>query len=165
MPRKKLPEDNTKEETKVNKEIKPDYIYAVGRRKEAVARVRLYPTVLAGIAWNDIKLEKGKILVNSMPIEKYFPGEIAKRHYLEPFRLTNTLGKFAATAKIEGGGPKGQLKAFILGVSRAFSKLDPEKYKPILKKKGFLTVDARVRERRKIGTGGKARRKKQSPKR
>ena len=64
-----------------------------------------------------------------------------------------------------GGGKKGQLGAVTHGMARAFDKLDREKFRPELKKAGLLTRDSRTRERRKIGTGGKARRKKQSPKR
>lgn len=84
---------------------------------------------------------------------------------MEPFRATNTIGKYSLTIKVEGGGKSGQLEAVVHGISRALQLLDKEKFRPILKKKGFLTRDARVRERRKVGTGGKARRKKQSPKR
>ncbi|MEM4259572.1 MAG: 30S ribosomal protein S9 [Candidatus Pacearchaeota archaeon] len=162
MPRKKIIE---KEPLKEKKEIKPDYIYSVGRRKEAIARVRLYSSVKSDLSWGDLPVRKGDLIVNGIPIEKYFSGEVAKKQYLEPFRLTNTLDKFAVTAKLEGGGLQGQLDALILGVSRALSKFDSEKFRPVLKKKGFLRSDARVRERRKIGTGGKARRRKQSPKR
>lgn len=161
MPRRKLSENESKEE----KQKKPDYIYAVGRRKEAVARVRLYSADESALSWGEQSIKKGDVVVNGMPAEKYFSGEIIKKQYLEPFRLTGTLDKFTVTAKLKGGGFKGQLDALILGISRALSSFDRENFRPILKKKGFLKSDARVRERRKIGTGGKARRKKQSPKR
>ncbi|MBI2031408.1 MAG: 30S ribosomal protein S9 [Candidatus Levybacteria bacterium] len=161
MPRKKQSENEIKEK----KEVKPDYIHAVGRRKEAIARVRLYPSVKASLSWGDLSVKKGDLVVNGMPVENYFSGEVSKTQYEEPFRATDTLDKFAVTVRLEGGGLRGQLDALILGVSRALSRLDKDKFRPILKKKGFLKSDARVRERRKIGTGGKARRKKQSPKR
>lgn len=161
MPRKKLPENEIKEK----KEIKQDYIHAVGRRKEAIARVRLYPNVKAGLLWGDLVIKKGDVVINGMPVEKYFSGEIAKAQYTEPLRATNTLDKYAITVRVQGGGMYGQLDAVVLAISRALSEFDREKFRPILKKKGFLTTDARVIERRKIGTGGKARRKKQSPKR
>lgn len=134
------------------KEAKTKFIFAVGRRKEAVARVRLYKG-------------KGEITVNNQPIEEYFPGVVAKRLYMSPFETTQTIGKYYALVKVSGGGKFGQLEAVIHGLSRALSEADSEKLKPPLKKQGFLTRDARTRERRKVGMGGKARRKKQSPKR
>lgn len=134
------------------KKKKRDYIYAVGRRKEAVARVRLF---------------KGKkqSLVNDIPIGKFFPGKVFEVYWKKPFELTDTVGKYFVTAKIRGGGKKGQLGALVHGIARTFALLDADKYRLPLKKAGLLTRDARVRERRKIGTGGRARRKKQSPKR
>lgn len=74
-------------------------------------------------------------------------------------------GKFIFTIKVVGGGVNGQLDAMIHGMARALDKQDSDTYHDILKEGGYLTRDARVRERRKVGTGGKARRKKQSPKR
>jgi len=85
--------------------------------------------------------------------------------YTKPFELTETVGKYYATIKVGGGGKSGQLGAVIHGLSRAFSLVDPEKFRPILKKQKLLTRDSREKERRKVGMGGKARRKKQSPKR
>jgi small subunit ribosomal protein S9 len=131
---------------------KVNYIPAVGRRKRAIARIRLFR-------------KSGDILVNDMPISKYFPGEISQTLYLEPFRVCNVVDKYHATIKVNGSGKSGQLGAIIHGLSRALIKVNPEKFRPILKKKGFLTRDPRKKERRKAGTGGKARRKKQSPKR
>jgi small subunit ribosomal protein S9 len=133
-----------------------------GNRKEAVARLRLYAHGLPEVVGEDVK--KGDIFVNGKRAENYFKGIVAKATYEEPLRITNTLEKYTLSVKIVGGGTKSQLEAFIHAVSKALSSLD-EKNKHILKKKGFLTRDARVRERRKVGMGGKARRKKQSPKR
>jgi small subunit ribosomal protein S9 len=131
---------------------KPSFIFAIGRRRSATARVRLF-------------LKKGDTLVNDKPISQYFPGEIKAQLYLEPLRLCNVQDKYHATIKVSGSGPNGQLGAVIHGLSRALAKVDPEKFKPLVKKRGFLTRDPRKKERRKIGTGGKARRQKQSPKR
>ena len=128
------------------------YISAVGRRKTAVARVRLY-------------LKPGEITVNDKPIGSYFPGEANKLVYLEPLKATDVMSKVSATIKVSGGGLKGQLVAVVHGLSRALAKADVAKHRPVLKKRGFLTRDDRMRERRKVGTGGKARRQKQSPKR
>ena len=154
------------EAQKTKKTQKKEYIYATGRRKEAVARVRLYQTVKSGLVWGETPVTKGEILVNEKPIAEYFSGETAKRLYTEPLRITNAHQKgFAFTIKVVGGGPAGQLQATIVGISNALNALDRDKFRAILKKKGFLTRDARVRQRRKVGTGGKARREKQSPKR
>lgn len=142
-----------------------DYVFAVGRRREAVARVRVYDVEKESVTWGGEQIVRGNILVNELPIGKYFSSAAAKSAYEEPLRVTNTLGKYIITAKVQGGGKKGQLDALIHGLARALDAIDKEKFRPILKKRGFLTRDARTRERRKIGTGGKARRQKQSPKR
>ncbi|MBM3209023.1 30S ribosomal protein S9 [Candidatus Shapirobacteria bacterium] len=131
---------------------KSDNIFAVGRRKASIARVRL----IKG---------KGENLVNDRPVGKYFPGASAEVSFLSPFKLTETLGKFYATIRVRGGGLSGQLAATIHGLARALILADSEKFRPILKKEGFLTRDARVKERRKFGLAQKARAKKQSPKR
>jgi len=132
---------------------KDEYIYAVGRRKTATVRVRLYPN------------KEGNIIVNEKPIDQYFFGECYKKIYLEPLRICNVIGKYLITIKVKGSGKMGQLGAVIHGVSRVLAKLNEEKFKPLLRKRGFLTRDPRKRERRKVGMGGKARRKRQSPRR
>lgn len=152
-------------ETKTQKKNTKDYIFAVGRRREAVARVRLYQTVKADQTFGDTQVKKGDILVNSMPASDYFSGEVSRHLYSEPLRITNTQNKFTWTIQVDGGGKSGQLQAVVAGIANALNKLDKDAYRIMLKKKGFLTRDARVRERRKVGTGGKARREKQSPKR
>ena len=141
------------------------FYQAVGRRKEATARVRFYPVIVGNIEIGDLKIKKGKMVVNGKSIEEYFPGQIAKAAYLEPFRITNTIDRFTVSAKIQGSGKNGQLGALIHGIARVLEKVDKEKFRPILKKKGFLTRDARVKERRKAGLAQSARAKKQSPKR
>ena len=147
------------------KQVKRDYTYAVGRVKEAVARVRIYSHVKEGLTWEDQAVSKDQMLVNGKPIEHYFGGPVAKALYMKPFVITKTEGKFAVTVKVAGGGKNGQLDALVQGLSRALSAVDAAKFRPALKKAGLLTRDARVRQRRMVGTGGKARRKKQSPKR
>lgn len=131
---------------------KKKYTYSIGRRKTATARVRLFKG-------------KGKILVNRKPIEEYFPGEVAKVFYTKPFQVTNTVGKYHATIKVEGSGKNGQLDAVVHGIARALDKENKNLYHPSLKKHKLLTRDARARERRKPGQMGRARKKKQSPKR
>lgn len=134
------------------KKAKKDYIYAVGRRRVASARVRLY---------------KGKkeSLVNGKLIGEYFPGEVMRIRWTKPFEVAGVFEKYYVTVKVEGGGKWGQLDAVVHGISRALAKADPEKFRAVIKKEGLLTRDHRKRERRMVGTGGKARRKKQSPKR
>lgn len=154
-----------KKENMEKKEVsKRDYVFAVGRRKEAVGRVRLYANARAPVVWGDQEVKKGEIFVNKIPASSYFYGDSAKIEYMRPFKITN-FDKFIVTAKVEGGGKKGQLQALVMGISRALNLLNREKFRPLLKKNGLLTRDPRIRERRKVGTGGKARRKKQSPKR
>ncbi|HEX8965928.1 MAG TPA: 30S ribosomal protein S9, partial [Patescibacteria group bacterium] len=149
----------------VKRKQKRDYTYAVGRRREAVARVRLYGTVKEGLMFGETPVVKGQILVNGNPIEHYFPGPVSKAKYMKPLIVTTTDGKFALTIKVSGGGRNGQLDATVLGIARALSAHSSEKYRKALKVEGLLTRDPRARERRKVGTGGKARRAKQSPKR
>ena len=122
---------------------------AVGRRKEASARVML-------------QKGKGQFLVNAIPIGQYFPNEEARLE--KPFKITETQGMYFATIKVEGSGKAGQLDAVIHGISRALILAQPET-RPALKKAGLLTRDPRVKERRKYGRAQKARKGKQSPKR
>lgn len=131
---------------------KLSYTYAIGKRKSASARVRLFHG-------------KGENVVNGMPMEKYFSGEINKVTWEKPFGLTETTGKYYVTVRVFGGGMHAQLEAVALGIAKAFSLAKKEEFRPILKKAGLLTRDSRVRQRRMVGTGGKARRMKQSPKR
>ena len=142
------------------------YYEAVGRRKEAVARVRLY---IVGkdnvVSIAGIKVKKGEMIINHKPIESIFSSLQEKTQYLSPFKLTQVEDRFAVSALIRGGGKTGQIEAFIHGVARAIEKTDKEAMRPLLKKAGLLTRDSRIRERRKVGTGGKSRRVKQSPKR
>lgn len=151
--------------TQQAKKAHRDYTYAVGRAKEAVARVRLHDVIKDGLVWGDHAVSKEQMLVNEMPIEHYFSGPVSKAMYGEPLRVANVEGKFAWTIKVAGGGMNGQLDAVINGIAQALSEFDEKTFRPLMKSRGFLTRDARVRERRKVGTGGKARRKKQSPKR
>ena len=131
---------------------KVDYIFAVGRRKESTCRVRLYRG-------------KGENTVNGMPASKYFEGAVAKKALEKPFGATETSDKYYFSAKVVGGGKNGQLSAVVLGIARALVKASVEKNRVPLKKLGLLKRDSRIRQRRMVGMGGKARRQKQSPKR
>lgn len=141
------------------------YVEAVGRRKSAVARVRLYLLPKnKKVTLTGEKIKKGEVYVNKKPIAQYFPGETAKKKYQLPFKLTEAQDRFATTVLVKGGGRSGQLDAVMHGLSRALQLAD-KSLRPVLKKNKLLTRDARMKERRKPGTGGKARRKKKSPKR
>jgi len=142
--------DQTKP-TSASKRKNAEFVVAHGRRKEAVARVRLFKG-------------KGLMIVNEKPIEQYFPGEVAKIKWQRPFALTRSEGTYFATIKIEGSGKNGQLEAVIHGLSRALVLANPD-FRPILKKAHLLTRDSRIKERRKYGLAQKARKGKQSPKR
>jgi small subunit ribosomal protein S9 len=135
---------------------KKELIYqGVGRRKTAIARVRL--------AVNSDSKEK-TFTVNGRPVEQYFSLPQYKKVMTEPLRTTNTLNRFDISVKIAGSGLSSQLDAMIHGLSRALTQVDPERFKKILRKRGFMTRDPRAKERSKVGLMG-ARRVKQSPKR
>jgi len=142
------------------------YYEAVGRRKEAVARVRLYlVTDKEGkVKIDDLVVKKGEIIINGKPYEKIYEKEDEKVRLLLPLRLTGQTDRFAISVLTKGGGKEGQLGAIVHGLARALVLVD-QQFRPILKENGLLTRDPRMRERRKVGTGGKARREKQSPKR
>jgi len=122
----------------------------LGRRKTAVASVRLLPGT-------------GKMTVNNRPGDEYFSPTVFNSGFLKPLTLLK-LTKYDISAKVHGGGLPGQMDAIIMGLARALSSLKPE-YHLALSTHGFLTRDSRERQRRMVGMGGKARRKKQSPKR
>lgn len=113
---------------------------AVGRRKEAVAKVTLLPG-------------KGNILVNAEPCEKYFIRETDRIIIKQPLQITNNLDKYDIIANIVGGGLAGQAGALRLGIARALILSQPELKDP-LRKHGFLTRDPRMKERKKYGQKG-----------
>lgn len=141
------------------------FTYAVGRRKESVARVRVYNPQSSTINVFGNEYKTGDLIINGRQAAEYFRFKPYEPKYKRIFELTDTLGKYFVSVKVEGGGIGGQLDAMLHGIARAFDKIDPEKYHTLLKTNGYLTRDPRTRERRKVGTGGKARRQKQSPKR
>ncbi len=129
-----------------------EYVTAVGRRKTATARVRLYKA-------------PGDFSVNDRLVSQYFQSVLkAPAFYMKPFTVTGTQGKYATTVKVGGSGIQAQLEAIMHATSRALLKISPE-LRPLLKAEGLLERDDRMKETRKIGHGGKARRTKQSPKR
>jgi small subunit ribosomal protein S9 len=118
-----------------------EYYEAVGRRKAATARVRLFPG------------GDGSIVVNDRPVGEYFALDAVADGLRDPLRVTQTESRFNISVKVGGGGYRGQGDAIRLGIGRALIKVDPE-LRPALRKGGYLTRDARVKERKKPGLKG-----------
>ena len=116
---------------------KQTYFYGTGRRKCAVARVRLLPG-------------NGAIIVDGMPYEERFPSHEHQRTISAPLLVTESTGKYNVMAKVNGGGITGQSGAISHGIARALVKAD-ENFKPVLRQNGLLTRDARIKERKKPG--------------
>ena len=110
---------------------------STGRRKQAIARVRIRPGT-------------GKIVVNGRPVEEYFPSETHRMIVSEPLRVTTTAEVYDVDATIAGGGVTGQAGALRLGIARGLVELDPD-VRISLKQAGFLTRDAREKESKKYG--------------
>ena len=118
----------------------PSTVTSTGRRKTAVARIRL-------------RLGAGTFSVNGRPIEEYFVRETLQLMIREVLETSNAIGRFEISANVNGGGPEGQAGAVRHGVARALEKFDPT-LRPNLKRGGFLTRDARKKERKKYGQRG-----------
>jgi small subunit ribosomal protein S9 len=114
------------------------YFEGVGRRKSATARVRIYPG------------GSGEFVVNDKPLADYFPRVGDIRDLQKPLDATESEGRFDITVRVKGGGVSGQVGAVRLGLARALLAYDPE-MRPVLRKRGLLTRDARVKERKKPG--------------
>jgi len=112
-------------------------IITVGRRKTAIARVKLIDG-------------SGKVTINNKELEKYFPIEILREEILRPFEATATQGRYDAKVRVEGGGPTGQAGAIKLGIARSLVSLD-EDHRQNLRNAGLLTRDPRMVERKKYG--------------
>ncbi len=135
----------TKEQVKTTKKVtkkipanKNVEYSATGRRKDSIARVRLIPN------------GKGQFVINKKNIEEYFNLGVYRLIANQPFEVTETMGKFDVIANVHGGGLSGQAGAIRHAVARALVKAD-EAFKAEIKKAGFLTRDARVKERKKYG--------------
>lgn len=124
----------------VKKKKKITQYQGTGRRKDAIARIRLIPG-------------KGQILVNRKPLQEYFTQEVQQIIIKQPLELTKTGDKFDIFAWVNGGGNSGQAEALRHGISRALVQAD-ESFGPILKKAGLLTRDPRMKERKKYGQKG-----------
>ncbi|MBM6400058.1 30S ribosomal protein S9 [Phycicoccus sonneratiae] len=111
---------------------------ATGRRKQAVARVRIVPG-------------SGEWKVNGRTLEEYFPNKVHQQIVAEPLKVLELDGAYDVLVRVHGGGPSGQAGAVRLGVARSLNGVDPELNRPALKKAGLLTRDARVPERKKAG--------------
>jgi small subunit ribosomal protein S9 len=111
---------------------------ATGRRKEAIARVRLVPGT-------------GRWSINGRDLETYFPNRVHQQIVNEPFVTLGQEGRYDVIARMSGGGVSGQAGALRLGIARALNEIDVEGNRPPLKKAGFLTRDPRAKERKKYG--------------
>lgn len=111
---------------------------ATGRRKEAIARVRLVPGT-------------GRWSINGRDLETYFPNRVHQQIVNEPFVTLSLEGRYDVIARMSGGGVSGQAGALRLGIARALNEIDEEGNRPSLKKAGFLTRDPRAKERKKYG--------------
>jgi small subunit ribosomal protein S9 len=114
------------------------YFYGTGRRKSSVARVRILPGT-------------GVITINGRDIDDYFGLDTMKLIVNQPFGVTETVGKFDVVCRVNGGGFSGQAGAIRHGIARALVEADEDNYKSVLKAAGFLTRDARMKERKKPG--------------
>ena len=132
--------------TKKEEDKKERYFEAVGRRKESIARIRLY-SKKAGEQNGE---EKGFILVNQKPYQDYFKVFNLQNTVEEPLKKLKSLDRFRVSALVSGGGLTGQAEAIRLGISRALILFDSN-FRKKLKKFGYLTQDSRVKERRKYG--------------
>ena len=117
-----------------------DRYYATGKRKNAIARVWLKPGT-------------GKIVVNERAVDEYFGRQTSRMIIMQPFELTQTVGRFDTFARVHGGGLSGQAGALKHGISRALLEIDLT-HRSVLKSAGFLTRDSRVKERKKYGKRG-----------
>ena len=117
------------------------YYYGTGRRKTATARVRLIPE------------GSGVAIVNRKPLDDYFDRDVMKTVIMQPFEITETVDSFDLYVNVRGGGKSGQAGAIRHGISKALLQSDPE-LRSTLKKAGFLTRDARMKERKKYGQKG-----------
>jgi Ribosomal protein S9 len=116
---------------------KQTYFHETGRRKTAIAQVRLLPG-------------SGAIVINGAPYEEVFPREAHRQAIVKPLALTETLGKYQVMVKVAGGGITGQSGAISQGIARALVEAD-DSLKPVLRQNGLLTRDSRVKERKKAG--------------
>ncbi|MDY7010788.1 MAG: 30S ribosomal protein S9 [Planctomycetota bacterium] len=116
------------------------YIWGTGRRKKAIARVR-------------IRSGSGKVLINKRPVDEYFKSDRDRRAAVSPLNTVQMTSSYDVWANVNGGGPTGQADAVMLGLARALTKAAPETTES-LREKGLLTRDARMKERKKYGQKG-----------
>ena len=122
----------------VQTEAEQQYYYGTGKRKTAIARVRLYPS------------DMEQFLIKGKPLEEFFPWMLWQATVREPFKVTDTVGKFSVVAQVQGGGVSAQSEAIAHGISRALVAYD-DSLKTALRRHGLLTRDARIKERKKYG--------------
>ena len=150
---------------KTTKKEQQFYYQAVGRRKEAVARVRLYIVSTKNpVQIGDKKYTQASSIINDRALEAYFGTRPHSLRASRPLSATGSEDRFVIVAQIRGGGTASQRQAYELALARALTGVETT-HRSTLRAANMLTRDSRIRESRKVGTGGKARRAKQSPKR
>lgn len=122
----------------VQSDAHPQYFYGTGKRKTAIARVRIYPD------------DSGPVIINGKPIDEYFGWSTWQRIVDDAFRVTSTLNRFRVVAKVAGGGVNAQAEAVRHGITRALIAFDPA-MKPALRRAGYVTRDPRIKESKKYG--------------
>lgn len=141
------------------------YYEGVGRRKSAIARVRIYLTKKGSVVLGETTHKGGTFIVNGQPLEKEFISLADQMLCKKPLVVCDSVDLYVVTVKSLGGGRTGQVDAISHGLARALVQIPAADLRHKLKAEGLLTRDSRIRERRMVGTGGKSRRLKQSPKR
>ncbi len=129
-----VPQEPKKETVKE----RPAYLYAVGRRKTSIARVRYIPT------------QGGELVINNKPLQVYFPSRVLQMIVQSPVTQLGATLKGSIAVRVTGGGKRSQAESIRLGVSRVLIQID-NGFRPALKKVGFLTRDSRMKERKKYG--------------
>lgn len=138
--RKKKIEGKAISKKKEKSPLKEKYVEAIGRRKTATCRVRVFPNLD----------KKGEFIVNEKVLEHYFPDFKLQKIVFSPLKKTDFLNKFKIEAKVRGGGKRGQAEAIRLGLSKALIKID-KNLRESLRNAGYLTRDPRIKERKKFG--------------
>ncbi len=152
---------------KVKKIAKQDLTYyeGIGRRKSGIARVRIYLPKKGSVVMGEVTHKAGTYIVNGKPLEKAFISKADQIVCKKPLLICDSVDQYVVIVKSLGGGITSQIGAITLGLARALVKVPSTDLRLKLKTEGLLSRDSRIRERRMVGTGGKSRRMKQSPKR
>lgn len=143
----------------------PSYYEGLGRRKSSIARVRVFATKKGTVTIGDASHKGGTFTVNHKPLETVLTTQALQTICRKPLAVIDAVDQYVVFAQTSGGGSSSQAGAIVLGLARALAKIPSSDLHEKLRHADLLTRDPRTRERRMVGTGGKSRRIKQSPKR